>query len=68
MLSAVQVAESGGETEFANSYAAYEAFSDEEKERFGSLRVVHSLEASQSRINPDPSPEHGGAVAGPPHP
>ena len=57
VLSAVQVAETGGKTEFANSYAAYEAFSDEEKERFGSLRVVHSLEASQSRINPDPSPE-----------
>jgi alpha-ketoglutarate-dependent taurine dioxygenase len=57
VLSAVQVAERGGETEFANSYAAYEAFSDEEKERFGALRVVHSLEASQSRVNPDPSPE-----------
>ena len=25
--------------------------------RFGSLRVVHSLEASQRRVNPDPSPE-----------
>ncbi|MGH3640919.1 MAG: TauD/TfdA dioxygenase family protein [Mycobacterium sp.] len=57
VLSAVQVARTGGETEFANSYAAYEAFSDEEKERLDSLRVVHSLEASQSRINPDPSPE-----------
>jgi alpha-ketoglutarate-dependent taurine dioxygenase len=57
VLSAKQVAERGGETEFANSYAAYEAFSEEEKERFGSLRVVHSLEASQRRINPDPSPE-----------
>jgi alpha-ketoglutarate-dependent taurine dioxygenase len=57
VLSAKQVAERGGETEFANSYAAYEAFSDEEKQRFSALRVVHSLEASQSRINPDPSPE-----------
>ncbi|OBB55935.1 taurine catabolism dioxygenase TauD [Mycobacterium sp. 852013-51886_SCH5428379] len=57
VLSAKQVAESGGETEFANSYAAYEAFTDEEKERFGRLRVVHSLEASQSRVYPDPSPE-----------
>ncbi len=57
VLSAVQVAASGGETEFANSYAAYEAFSDEEKHRFGALRVVHSLEASQRRVNPDPSPE-----------
>ncbi|AFM18351.1 putative taurine catabolism dioxygenase [Mycolicibacterium chubuense NBB4] len=57
VLSAVQVADRGGETEFANSYAAYEAFSDEEKDRFSGLRVVHSLEASQSRINPDPSAE-----------
>ena len=57
VLSAKQVAEHGGETEFANSYAAYDAFSDEEKRRFGSLRVVHSLEASQRRVNPDPSPE-----------
>lgn len=57
VLSAKQVAEHGGETEFANSYAAYEAFSAEEKQRFGALRVVHSLEASQRRINPDPSPE-----------
>jgi alpha-ketoglutarate-dependent sulfate ester dioxygenase len=57
VLSAVQVAEWGGETEFANSYAAYEALSDAEKERFGSMRVVHSLEASQSRITPNPTPE-----------
>lgn len=57
VLSAVQVAERGGETEFANSYAAYEALSAAEKERFGALRVVHSLEASQSRVHRDPSPE-----------
>ena len=57
VLSAVQVAEWGGETEFANSYAAYDTLSDEEKDRFGVLRVVHSLEASQRRITPDPTPE-----------
>ena len=57
VLSAKQVAESGGETEFASSYAAYDALSDAEKERYGSLRVVHSLEASQRRVTPDPSPE-----------
>jgi alpha-ketoglutarate-dependent taurine dioxygenase len=57
VLSAKQVAERGGETEFANSYAAYEAFNDEEKQRLGALRVVHSLEASQRRVDPDPSPE-----------
>ena len=33
VLSAVQVAEWGGETEFANSYAAYDALTDEEKDR-----------------------------------
>jgi alpha-ketoglutarate-dependent taurine dioxygenase len=30
---------------------------DEEKRRFGALRVVHSLEASQRRITPNPTPE-----------
>lgn len=57
VLSAVQVAEWGGETEFANSYAAYDALTDDEKNRFGTLRVVHSLEASQRRVHPEPSPE-----------
>ena len=57
VLSAKQVAESGGETEFANSYAAYDGLSDQEMDRFASLRVVHSLEASQRRVTPDPSPE-----------
>ncbi len=57
ILSALQVAERGGETEFASAYSAYEALTDEEKRRFGSLRVVHSLEASQRRAHPDASPE-----------
>jgi alpha-ketoglutarate-dependent taurine dioxygenase len=57
VLSAVHVADRGGETEFAGSYAAFDALSDEEKERLGSLRVVHSLEASQRRVTPNPSPE-----------
>lgn len=57
VLSAVQVASTGGETEFASAYAAYDGLTDEEKERFGSIRVVHSLEASQRRVTPDPSPE-----------
>lgn len=57
VLSAKQVADSGGETEFASTYGAYDELSDDEKERFGSLRVVHSLEASQRRVNPNPSPE-----------
>lgn len=57
VLSAKQVAEVGGETEFASAFAAYDSLSEAEKERYGSLRVVHSLEASQRRVTPDPSPE-----------
>jgi alpha-ketoglutarate-dependent taurine dioxygenase len=56
MLSAVAVAERGGETEFASSYAAYDDLDDDEKERFRTLRVVHSLEASQRRVTKDPTP------------
>ena len=57
LLSAHAVAESGGETEFASTYAAYEDLSEEEKERYLSLRVVHTIEASQRLVNSDPSPE-----------
>jgi alpha-ketoglutarate-dependent taurine dioxygenase len=57
VLSAVQVAERGGETEFASAYAAYHALCEEEKERFSLLRVVHSLEASQRRVTPNPNAE-----------
>ena len=57
LLSAKAVADSGGETEFASTYAAYDALTDDEKERFASLRVLHSLEASQRLVYPDPTPE-----------
>jgi len=57
MLSAHDVADSGGETEFASSYQAYEDLTDQEKERFASVRVVHTIEASQRLHNPDPTPE-----------
>lgn len=57
MLSALAVAESGGDTEFASTYAAYDALNGDEKERFASLRVLHSLEASQRQVYPDPTPE-----------
>lgn len=55
VLSAVQVAAQGGETEFASAYDAYESLSAGEKRRYESLRVVHSLEASQRRTTPDPT-------------
>jgi alpha-ketoglutarate-dependent taurine dioxygenase len=57
VLSAFQVAERGGETEFASTYGAYDELSEDEKARLATLRVVHSLEASQRRVNPDPTAE-----------
>ena len=57
VLSAKAVAESGGETQFASTYAAYDALTDDEKEHFASLRVLHSLEASQRLVYSDPTPE-----------
>jgi alpha-ketoglutarate-dependent taurine dioxygenase len=55
ILTAKAVDQTGGETEFASTYAAYEALSDGEKQRFRGLRVVHSLEASQRLAFPDAS-------------
>jgi alpha-ketoglutarate-dependent taurine dioxygenase len=57
VLTAAVVAEQGGETEFANTYSGYESLSDDEKELVGSMRVVHSLEASQRVNHPNPSEE-----------
>jgi alpha-ketoglutarate-dependent taurine dioxygenase len=57
VLSAHAVAASGGETEFASTYAAYDALSAAEQEELLQVRVVHSLEAAQRLVIPDPSPE-----------
>jgi alpha-ketoglutarate-dependent taurine dioxygenase len=57
VLSARAVAESGGETEFASTYAAYDDLDDDERGLVEGLRVVHTLEASQRRRHPDPTEE-----------
>lgn len=57
VLSAHAVAETGGETEFASTYAAFEALDEDEQARLESLRIVHTVEASQRLHNPDPTPE-----------
>jgi alpha-ketoglutarate-dependent taurine dioxygenase len=57
---ATQVAfskKSGGETEFASTYTAYDALTPDEQEEYLQVRVVHSLEAAQRLVHPDPSPE-----------
>src|SRR5205823_1628947 len=57
LLSARAVATEGGDTEFASTYAAYDDLTDDEKERFASMRVVHTIEATQRLIEPNPTDE-----------
>jgi alpha-ketoglutarate-dependent taurine dioxygenase len=45
----------GGETEFANTYAAWEALSEKEKRAYEGLRVVHDLESSLLMVTPEPT-------------
>ena len=55
MLTARHVAMEGGQTQFASTYAAYEALPEQERKRYDDLRVVHSFEASMRRLKPDPT-------------
>jgi alpha-ketoglutarate-dependent taurine dioxygenase len=57
VLTAHAVAPTGGETEFASTYVAYEELTAEERERYDDVRVVHTFEAAQRLVTPDPSPE-----------
>jgi alpha-ketoglutarate-dependent taurine dioxygenase len=57
MLSARHLSTTGGQTEFCNTYAAYDDLPEGERQRYESLRIVHSLEASNRATNPNPTPE-----------
>jgi alpha-ketoglutarate-dependent taurine dioxygenase len=57
VLSARQLAPEGGETEWANTYAAYDSLSEEDKQAIDGLRVVHSNLQLQRNINPELSYE-----------
>ncbi|HTR70431.1 MAG TPA: TauD/TfdA family dioxygenase, partial [Mycobacteriales bacterium] len=63
LLAAHEVAESGGGTEFANTYAAYEALPEEDKAELADLRVLHTFAATQSLVYPDPTPKQLAAWA-----
>jgi alpha-ketoglutarate-dependent taurine dioxygenase len=57
LLTARQVSRDGtGDTEFANTYAAYSELPEDEKRALEGVRVVHSFAASQLLVYPDPSP------------
>jgi len=57
LLSARTLSQSGGATEFANLFAAYEKLPDEEKREIEGLRAIHSLEASIRPVYGHPSEE-----------
>lgn len=52
-LTAIQVSDDGGDTEFANTYAGYAALPEDEKDELEDLRVVHSFAAAQRHTYPD---------------
>lgn len=57
LLRAMQLSEVGGQTEFCNTYAAYEELPEADKEAIAGLRVVHSAERSQYYVRPEMSYE-----------
>src|SRR5689334_3556535 len=55
LLTAREIADEGGDTEFANTYAAYEAMPENRKNELDRYQVVHSVAASQLLIDPEPT-------------
>ncbi|XVQ06492.1 TauD/TfdA dioxygenase family protein [Spirillospora sp. CA-255316] len=55
LLTAREVDDAGGDTEFANTYLAYQALPEAEKAELDGLRVLHSFAAAQAKSNPDAS-------------
>jgi len=57
LLRPIRLSATGGQTEFSNTYAAYEDLPKEEKAAIEQLRVVHSAERSQYYVTPEMSYE-----------
>lgn len=55
ILSSKVLPPTGGNTEFANTYAAYEALPEERKEQLENLRAIHSLASTLLTHTPEPS-------------
>jgi alpha-ketoglutarate-dependent taurine dioxygenase len=57
VLTARVLAKEGGDTEFANTYAAYEDLPAEEQEYLSRLEVVHSMKSAMNNAIPEPTLE-----------
>ena len=55
MLNARSLPPWGGDTLFANTYAAWEALPADEREKLKDLKVVHSFEQAQKMVVPQPT-------------
>lgn len=55
LLRAVKLSDTGGQTEFCNTYAAYEDLPESDRQLIAELRVVHSAERSQYYVTPEMS-------------
>jgi alpha-ketoglutarate-dependent taurine dioxygenase len=51
------LAPSGGETEFINTYAAYEDLPEDKKKLFDGLMTAHTMYRTHSRVYANPTPE-----------
>lgn len=58
LLSGRKLSEVGGQTAFANSYAAYEELAQETKDRIAGMKVVHSFETSMRRADVEATEEN----------
>jgi len=54
-LTAHRLSATGGDTQFCNTYSAYEDLSAEDKLQLANLKVVHSIESTQRYFNPEPT-------------
>jgi alpha-ketoglutarate-dependent taurine dioxygenase len=57
LLSAEALSETGGDTEFCNTAAAYDALPEARKRQLEGLRAVHAMAAAQLAVEPEPSHE-----------
>jgi alpha-ketoglutarate-dependent taurine dioxygenase len=55
LLSARRLSDVGGQTEFSNTYAAYEELPEPEKKTLEKLKVIHTIESIQRRIYSSPT-------------
>ena len=55
MLSAKVLTPTGGQTEFVNTYAAYEDLPDDDKARLDDIEVLHTIETAFLQAFPEPT-------------